>query len=365
MLRLRALSAGFRAPARTGLGAVLQLSVVADRPLRASAAGVSPKETRRRRSSPAGAWGEGRRVSSRRVLRLSAGMQDLLWTTVASRLDREFGEPVVDVFRLAPARPSRATWAARTASLGHVVVKVRHGDWAYEKTEWCAEHLPRLAARGYPVPRIVWHGVLDDDWHAVVQDRLPGEPLRLLTPSLLRAALELIELQAEACVPAHERDFADYVAKVLFDGWDYVWRDAERASPAARELCARLRRWLAPVWGQRLPARDYANNDMNLSNILSDGAKITGVVDWDEFGLGSRAIDLVAIAFDCERTNDHGSAKILLEQAGSIAGRDGLRHLVSYRSIALLAARARTRRSLAIEPAVTLINRIVDSIADA
>jgi aminoglycoside phosphotransferase (APT) family kinase protein len=34
------------------------------------------------------------------------------------------------------------------------------------------------------------------------------------------------------------------------------------------------------------------------SNILSDGEKITGVVDWDEFGLGSRALDLVVLALD-------------------------------------------------------------------
>lgn len=308
--------------------------------------------------------GEGGRVRGR-VLRLSAGMQDLLWTTVAARLERELGGPLSDAMPLAPARPLRATWAARNASLGEIVVKLRHGDRAPEKTSWCAAHLPRLAARGYPVPRIVWHGVLDNDWHAVVQDRLPGDPLRGLTPSLLRALLELIELQAEARVPADERDFAAYVANVLFDGWDYVWRDAERAAPAASELCARLRHWLAPVWGQQLPARDYANNDMNLSNILSDGERITGVVDWDEFGLGSRALDLVAIAFDCERVGDHAAARTVLERAASIAGDDGLRPLVSYRAIALLAALARTRRTLAIEPAVRVGDRIVDSLADA
>jgi hypothetical protein len=40
--------------------------------------------------------------------------------------------------------------------------------------------------------------------------------------------------------------------------------------------------------GLRPLAADYANNDLNVSNILTDGDQITGVVDWDEFGLGSR-----------------------------------------------------------------------------
>jgi aminoglycoside phosphotransferase (APT) family kinase protein len=74
---------------------------------------------------------------------------------------------------------------------------------------------------------------------------------------------------------------------VLFDDWDEVWADAPRACAAAGSLCARLRRWLEPVWGLRLSAADYAHNDLNLSNVLTDGTRITGVVDWDEFGLAT------------------------------------------------------------------------------
>jgi aminoglycoside phosphotransferase (APT) family kinase protein len=118
---------------------------------------------------------------------------------------------------------------------------------------------------------------------------------------MVDALLRLVELQAGAGIPAGDRDFTGYVANVLFDDWDQVWADAPRACAAAGPLCARLRRWLQPVWGLRLPPDDYAHNDLNLSNVLTDGTRITGVVDWDEFGLGSRALDLVALAVDCER----------------------------------------------------------------
>jgi aminoglycoside phosphotransferase (APT) family kinase protein len=93
---------------------------------------------------------------------------------------------------------------------------------------------------------------------------------------------------------------------------------------------------LQPVWGLRLPPADLANNDLNLSNVLTDRALITGVVDWDEFGLGSRALDLIALALDCER-GDHAAADRLLAQAARVAGGDGLHCLVSYRAIAGLA----------------------------
>lgn len=233
------------------------------------------------------------------------------------------------------------TWAARAQRTGPIVVKARYGDRADEKTQWCAAHLPALGARGYPVPTILWHGMISAQWHVTVQNRLPGRPLYALDGPLdgpmLDTALRLVELQADAGIPAGNRDFTGYVANVLFDDWDEVWADAPRASAAAGLLCARVRRWLQPVWGLRLPPADYAHNDLNLSNVLTDGARITGVVDWDEFGLGSRALDLIALAFDCERRGDHAAADRLLARAARVAGGDGVRCLVSYRAIAWLA----------------------------
>ena len=82
---------------------------------------------------------------------------------------------------------------------------------------------------------------------------------------------------------------------------------------------------LQPVWGLRLPPADFAHNDLNLSNILTDGEKITGVVDWDEFGLGSRALDLVVLALDSQQLGHQATADRLLDRAARVAGRAGLR----------------------------------------
>jgi hypothetical protein len=267
------------------------------------------------------------------------------WHEIRMLVARELDDPVHDARPLTPPRTSRMTWAARAQRAGPIVVKARRGDSAPDKTQWCAKYLPVLGARGYPVPVILWHGMISAQWHVTVQNRLPGRPLTALDGPMLDAALGLVELQADAGFQDEERDFTDYVANVLFDDWDEVWPDAPRASAAAGPLCARVRRWLQPVWGLRLPPADYANNDLNLSNILADGAAITGVVDWDEFNLGSRALDLVALAFDCERGSGHAAADRLLAQAARVAGDDGLRCLVSYRAIASLAHSFRERES--------------------
>jgi hypothetical protein len=173
---------------------------------------------------------------------------------------RELGGRVSDARPLTPARPAM-TWAARVRGIGPIVVKVRGTD-ADAKTRWCAQHLPVLRARRYPVPTILWHGMLGSEWHVTAQNLLPGRPLRILDGPLLDSAVNLVELQADAGIPAGDRDFTSYVAHVLFD-------------------------------------------------------------DWDEFGLGSRALDLVALAVDCERHGGHAAADHLLAHATRVAGADG------------------------------------------
>jgi hypothetical protein len=284
------------------------------------------------------------------------------WAAVAARLGAELGEPVRRVRALGHERPRRAVWAAETDGLGELVVKARLGDRADEKTRWCVEHLPLLRARGYPAPEFVWHGFLEAGWHVAVQRRLRGTPLRSLEPSLLDALLELVELQADAGVDAGGRDFAAYQAYVLFDGWDHVWRDAETASLEARRLCVRLRRWLRPVRGHRLEARDFAHNDLNLTNVLVEGTTITGVVDWDEFGLNSRTVDLTALAFDCVRLGSGAAAETLLRRIVELDGEDGLRCAVGYRLLTHVAARARRLDPEGVRESVDAAERLLDAL---
>jgi Ser/Thr protein kinase RdoA (MazF antagonist) len=291
--------------------------------------------------------------------------ESLAWDEIAGLLGRALGEPVSDGVPLTPGWSSRTTWAAHGERSGPLVVKVRHGDDADRKTAWCAERLPLLGARGYPVPTIVWHGPARDQWHLTVQNRLPGRPLtaldgRLLDGRLLDEVLALVGRQADAGIPAGDRDFAGYIANVLFDDWDEVWADARRAGGAAAALCARIRRWLAPVWGLRLPPADFAHNDLNLSNILSDGERITGVVDWDEFALGSRALDLVVPALDCEELGAPAAADRLLAAAASAVGDAGLRCLVSYRALAALAED--TREGLSPQADIRAVSAILDRL---
>ena len=283
-----------------------------------------------------------------------------LWPAVARLISSELGLTVTLDERLGRQRQERATWLADAGPAGQVIIKARAaGDRPDEKTAWAAAVLPVLAARGYPVPKILWHGPLDHEWHLVVLQRLPGRPAELLTDEFLALVLDLVELQADAGIEPGVRDMAAYHAYVVFDGWDYFRRDAEAAAPA---LVGRLDRFLQPVWGGRLEACDFAHGDLNLTNVLTDGRTITGVVDWDEIGLNSRAADLTSILFDWHALALRGTlglalrgSAVLSDRIVGIAGEDGLRCTIGYAALGRLGMtyRRRQREALAVWMRVT------------
>jgi len=87
--------------------------------------------------------------------------------------------------------------------------------------------------------------------------------------------------------------------------------------------------------------------DLNLSNALASEGEITGVVDWDHLGLGSRALDLTSLLFDWQRlrlASEHAvvsdGGERLVRRIVAIAGEDGLRCTVAYAAIARLALSA-------------------------
>jgi aminoglycoside phosphotransferase (APT) family kinase protein len=192
-----------------------------------------------------------------------------------------------------------------------------------------------------------------------VLQRLPGRPAELLTDECLALVLDLVELQADAGIEPGVRDMAAYNAFDVFDGWDYFRRDAEAAAPALVETS----RSVPPaVWGRRLEARDFAHGDLNLTNVLTDGRTITGVVDWDEIGLNSRAADLTSILFDWHALALRGTpglasrgGAVLRDRIVAIAGEDGLRCTIGYAALGRLGItyRRRQREALAVWTRVT------------
>jgi len=120
-------------------------------------------------------------------------------------------------------------------------------------------------------------------------------------------------------------------------------------------------------WNTRLRC---GRSDLNLTNVLSDGTSITGVVDWDEFGLNSRAADLTTILFDLQRLRLGGDAHLLALASAQLLGRiveaageQGLRCAITYAAIARLAVAHRRPESDTLANWIEVTCSVLDLVA--
>ena len=260
---------------------------------------------------------------------------DSLWARAAERIKLDRGWLLEPLGRLGQQRQDRRTWLARCAS-GHVVVKAVSNPFSAARAQWAATALPALAGRGYPVPELAWYGPLDDHWSLTVWPRLPGRPLDRLGPAVLDRLLALTELQAGPLPARDGWDISWWISAILFDGWEGLWETTWQVAP---QEAARLRAFLEPAWGHRLPAGDVVHHDFGLHNVLAQDDTITGVIDWDDAGTGSRATDLASLLFEWHRMllggkqPAPGGGEKIASRIAAIAGDDGLRCVVVYVAI--------------------------------
>lgn len=156
-----------------------------------------------------------------------------------------------------------------------------------------------------------------------------------------------------------------WIGVVLFEGWEHWWDAAEAAAP---QTSRRLRAFLQPAWGYQLASEDVVHGDLNLTNVLTSDGAISGVVDWDDLGVGCRDADLGGLLFDWQRPRLVGEAALaphgdqrLIRRIVEIAGDQGLRCVVAYGAVARLGLAAQRH-----EPdALRTWRRVTEALLDA
>lgn len=238
-----------------------------------------------------------------------------------------------------PAAGQGRTGFAVTPSGVEVVVKWA-GDprWADHLDTAVAIHA-RLAARGYPTFETVAAGLVPGLGAAWVQTRVAGSPASAgLAGRLLDDVMAAVELQAGAD-PSDIYAGWSWVDACVFDdeaGW---WRAARERG--AGQLCDRVAAWVAET-EQPLPGEDYHTLDLNLSNILVDGGRLSGIIDLDNVGAGDRVVDVAWLAFAhaqpdvLARPGSRDTITRLVAHARGLGGEARWRRAVAYGAVAHL-----------------------------
>jgi Ser/Thr protein kinase RdoA (MazF antagonist) len=189
---------------------------------------------------------------------------------------------------------SGGAFEVRTADGTRAVLKLYTGDVL--DLDAPTALVDALRARGYPAPATLAAGAVNGSAYEL-QERLPGEPMEQLMPALLPDVLAVNALQRDIGAVGRGPWVTEMVTSIL-DGRTGYCEHAAMAehSNATRELLARLLRIADGARGVRVSDTDVVHYDFSPYNVLTDGHRISGVVDWNGATNGDAAFDLVTLA---------------------------------------------------------------------
>jgi Ser/Thr protein kinase RdoA (MazF antagonist) len=165
----------------------------------------------------------------------------------------------------------------------HAVLKLYDEEPAVARTLTAA-----LVTRGYPLPATLACGR-----NYELTELLPGVGIEQPLPAHVGQLVALVDLQREVGLPGRE-PWIEHVVSTVVDGREgYCEHEQMRARDPA--LLDRLR--AIADRDVDVPLEDVVHYDFSPYNILADGDRITGVVDWTGATAGDAAFDLLTCAY--------------------------------------------------------------------
>lgn len=212
---------------------------------------------------------------------------------------------------------------------------------ASENLERLVALVDRLRDEGYPAPQHLAIGQVDD-WAYWIQERMPGEPVHssprsmpddTLLATLARQLVDLADLHADAGDLA-EPPWPDWLVRTLTDGGvGYCLHETMRQSPVTARMLERITAIADSCKDAPVRRRDICHFDFTYANALTDGHRITGVIDWNVPFRGAlqgdHAFDIATLlfyAYDRPPIRDD-LWRVLLDRADPAASALYLAHL--------------------------------------
>ena len=161
-----------------------------------------------------------------------------------------------------------------------------------ERAKAATDHLRPL---GYPVPEYLYIDATNSGtfW---LENELPGSVIADPTAEQITDILRLVELQKGQTISAVQgQDWSWYAAGIVFRGDSGLVRYLMQFSTETSALAAQIEGLVLGLDGKALANSDLVHGDFGISQVLSDGTKVTAVQNWDQVGYGDRTMDLVAL----------------------------------------------------------------------
>ena len=194
-----------------------------------------------------------------------------------------------------------------------------------------ARLLSEVRSRGYPTPAWLLWGVSPSGYPYHVEGWVDAQPVSRQTgwtAAMVRRMLAVFDsqrtVQTATDVNALRRAYLS-VRRELSLPWSEPAEEGKQGSQQRREgaVWDELRRFVAPCEGMPLTdGRDFVHGDLNLGNVLIDGAQQLHIVDCEMVGRGSVLQDAMTLLLSLARQPDRDEAAVasVLDYVSGVAG---------------------------------------------
>jgi hygromycin-B 4-O-kinase len=262
---------------------------------------------------------------------VSIGMMQRLADEAAwlrALLRAQFATDVQDVVPLFGGEFSRAF--AFTANGQSYVIRLNpfdHAVEAFTKDDYAWRH---FASPALPIPRVVAIGQADG-LHFAISERVAGHRLEEVPlperRALLPAVLDIVDAIGRADVSASHgygawdldgngtaASWHSFLAAVIenwAEGYYQDWHALFRESFLERDVFEVVYRRMLRLVPYCPEARALIHNDLHFDNIMSDGRRITGVVDWANALYGDALYDVAWLDWWFAKSDDQEAIALL------------------------------------------------------
>jgi aminoglycoside phosphotransferase (APT) family kinase protein len=238
------------------------------------------------------------------------------------------------------------TWAEQIQRASRAVAVVRQG--------------------GYPTPAWLAVGVTGSGFGYQVQEYASGQPREHLTEETARQAVDLLELHSDLD-PDPGRSWSEYVDTKFRDEWTSTISEVSATGLAGAELAGHAERLRSRYEFPVFPKGDLVHGDFRLGNILFDEGTVSGVIDIEALGSGTRAFDYATL-LDQDLADDT-AVELLVTAGRDVAGPAVLAYclvhvvldlaLFMHRSRLVAVTRQADRRIAALSTRIQLVSRLL------
>lgn len=165
--------------------------------------------------------------------------------------------------------------------------------WA-RQIEHAAEGVAKIRAAGYPTPAWLAVGTSTDGFGYQIQEFVTGHSPGQVTVDEARLLIDLLGTHA-GLDPDPQRCWSQFVAARMTDRREDLWQQAAETGPIGRKLVQACDRLLAAHGPVTLPTGDLVHGDFRPGNILLHSDRVSGVIDIEALGSGTRAFDYATL----------------------------------------------------------------------